>query len=151
MAKRVYKTDVLIIGGGLAGIATATELLESGHTILILDRDDEEALGGLARWSFGGIFLVDSREQRRLRIKDSVELAYRDWIRTGELEGGDALAQEWARKYVEQCTDDVGDWLRQRSIKFFPVVHWVERGQYEPGNSVPRFHMVWGTELPGSY
>lgn len=145
MTTLTYKTDVLIVGGGLAGIAAAVEALDKGLRILIVDRDERGAFGGLARWSFGGIFLVDSKEQRRLGIRDSAQLAFEDWIRTGEMSGGDEPALSWARAYVDGCTKEVGDWLRQRSVRFFPVVHWVERGMYEPGNSVPRFHMVWGT------
>ncbi len=140
-----YKTDVLIVGGGLAGIAAAIESLDRGLNVLIVDRDEPSAFGGLARWSFGGIFLVDSTQQRRLGIRDSAQLAFDDWVRTGEIDEGAHLARNWARAYVDNCSRDVGEWLRGRSIRFFPVVHWVERGMYEPGNSVPRFHMVWGT------
>ncbi|MBT8400565.1 MAG: FAD-binding dehydrogenase [Rhodothermia bacterium] len=140
-----YKTDVLIVGGGLAGIAAAIESLDRGLRVLIVDRDEPAAFGGLARWSFGGIFLVDSKEQRRLGIRDSVPLAYEDWVRTGEIPEGAELARSWARAYVDNCAIEVGEWLRKKDVRFFPVVHWVERGLYEPGNSVPRFHMVWGT------
>ncbi len=129
----------------MAGIAAAIESLDRGLRVLIVDRDEPASFGGLARWSFGGIFLVDSKEQRRLGIRDSAQLAFDDWVRTGEIAEDAQLARSWAQAYVDGCAREVGEWLRKRSIRFFPVVHWVERGMYEPGNSVPRFHMVWGT------
>lgn len=145
MSTRTYKADVAIVGGGLAGIACAFELSEYGRTVVLVDRDDPDEFGGLARWSFGGIFLVDSREQRRMRIRDSPELALADWVEAGELGSTDVLARDWARAYVDRCKEDVDLWLRRIGVRFFPVVHWVERGWHRRGNSVPRFHMIWGT------
>ena len=140
-----YKSDVVIIGGGIAGITCALELLDSNLKVILIDRDDRENFGGLAKESFGGMFFVDTPHQRRLGIKDSIDIATRDWFSFAEFDDGDLWQKKWAEKYIQQCRDDVYFWLRERSIKFFPVVHWVERGLHQPGNSFPRFHMVWGT------
>jgi len=139
------KTDVLIIGAGLTGIVAAQELLDAGKSVILLDRDSRDNLGGLARESFGGMFFVDTPEQRKSGIEDSPELAFQDWCRFGELSKDDGLAWEWAKRYVERTTPDVYDWVKQRNIGFLPVLNWVERGFDVPGNSRPRFHMVWGT------
>lgn len=140
-----YRSEVLIVGGGLAGIVTALELLDSGKTITLLDRDLESAFGGLARESFGGMFFVDSPEQRRLGVRDSTDLAFRDWCSFGEFGPQDTWPRAWAEAYVHRCSPDVYHWVRKHGIGFFPVVNWVERGEFRPGNSVPRFHIVWGT------
>ena len=140
-----YRADAIVIGGGLAGLATALELLDHGRSVVLLERAGPEKLGGLARWSFGGIFFAGSPEQKRAGIEDSADLAWRDWLRYGELAEQDVWPRRWAESYVHRCIDDVYAWLRQRGITFFPVVNWVERGLHGPGNSVPRFHMVWGT------
>jgi hypothetical protein len=140
-----YQTDALIIGGGLAGLVTALELLDSDHRILILDRDEPSRLGGLAKESFGGITMIGTPHQKRTGIQDSPEQALADWIRTAEFEAGDIWPKLWAEYYVHYSLQKIYHWLSKRSVKFFPVVHWVERGLYTPGNSVPRFHMVWGT------
>jgi predicted oxidoreductase len=145
MADATYRADVAVVGGGIAGIVTALQLLDEGLSVVMLDRDDRESLGGLAKWSFGGIFLVDSREQRRLGFKDDPDLALQDWLRAGELDPTDEWPVRWARAFVDGVADDVDDWLRRLGVRFFPVVHWVERGGHAAGNSVPRFHMVWGT------
>ena len=140
-----YKADVIIAGGGIAGIVTAIELLEKSHKVLILERDTADKFGGLAKESFGGMFFVNTPEQRRTGIKDSPELALRDWFSFAEFGENDHLPKKWAEQYVHLCTGQVYKWLRKRGVSYFPVVHWVERGLYKPGNSVPRFHMVWGT------
>lgn len=140
-----YQSDVVIIGGGIAGIVTALECLEAGKLVTILDRDAQENFGGLAKESFGGMFFVDTPEQRKSKIADSQELAFRDWCSFGELSGKDGLAYDWAKAYVERTTPDVYDWVKARGIGFFPVVAWAERGLQGDENSVPRFHMVWGT------
>ena len=139
------QSDVLIIGGGISGIVAAQELLEAGKSVMILDRDSAENFGGLARESFGGMFFVDTPDQRKAGIKDSPEIAFRDWCSFGELGPDDGLSYEWARRYVERTTPDVYDWVKKRGIGFLPVMNWVERGFDTPGNSLPRFHMVWGT------
>lgn len=145
MAQEALRSEVAIVGGGLAGLVTALELLERGKRVTILDRDVEERLGGLARESFGGMFFVDTPHQRRLGIRDSADLALRDWLSFAELGPGDAWPRRWAEEYTARCREEVFDWLTGFGIGFFPVVHWVERGLFRPGNSVPRFHMVWGT------
>jgi len=141
----VDRSDVLIIGGGIAGIATALELLDGGKSVLLMDRDEEAAFGGLARESFGGMFFVDSPEQRRQGIRDSAELAWRDWQSFAEFEAGDHWPRAWAKAYVHRATADVSGWVRRFGVSFLPVVNWVERGEFRPGNSVPRFHVAWGT------
>jgi predicted oxidoreductase len=139
------RSDVLIIGGGIAGIVTALELLDGGKTVALVDRDEEGAFGGLARESFGGMFFVDSAEQRRQGIRDSAELAFRDWCSFAEFDADDVLPRAWAEAYVSRCTAEVHRWVRRHGVSFLPVVNWVERGEFRPGNSVPRFHVCWGT------
>ncbi len=143
-----YRSDVVIIGGGLAGIVAALELLSAGRRVLLLDRDREENFGGLAKESFGGLFLVGTDEQRRSRVHDTPELALRDWLSFGAF-GQDPAAEHWPRQwaeaYVNECHGDVYRWLKQRGIRFLPVPLWVERGRHGEGNSVPRWHVVWGT------
>jgi predicted oxidoreductase len=145
MPDSTYEADVIIVGGGIAGITTALELLERKHRVLLLDRDTADQFGGLARWSFGGIFFVDTPQQRLAGIKDSPALALQDWHSFAEFEDDATWPKRWAEQYVHRCREDVYRWLRGHGLSFFPVVHWVERGLYQPGNSVPRFHMVWGT------
>ncbi len=142
---QTYRSDVLVVGGGIAGITTALELLGSGQSVVLLDRDEEAAFGGLARESFGGMFFVDTPEQRRQGMRDSADLALRDWCSFAEFGPDDHWPKAWAQAYVNRCTPDVYHWLRQHGIGFFPVVNWVERGEFRPGNSLPRFHLVWGT------
>ena len=137
--------DVIIIGGGLAGIVASIELLSTGRRVTLLDRDSEENFGGLAKESFGGLFVVDSAEQRRAGVRDTPDLALRDWLAFGEFHATDVWPRRWAEAYVHGCNEDVYRWLKARGIRFLPLPSWVERGQYTPGNSVPRFHMVWGT------
>jgi predicted oxidoreductase len=137
--------DILIIGGGIAGITTALDLLDGRKTIALFDRDEENAFGGLARESFGGMFFVDSPEQRRQGIRDSCDLALRDWQSFAEFGADDRWPKAWAETYVQRCTADVYRWVRGHGISFLPVVNWVERGEFRPGNSVPRFHIAWGT------
>ena len=138
-------TDIVIIGGGIAGICAALEALDAGRRVLMLDRDAEANFGGLAKESFGGIFLVGTPEQRRAGIHDTPQLALADWRAFGELDPADRWPNAWAEAYTHRCHDDVGQWLRERGVGFVPAPHWVERGLYTPGNSVPRFHIVWGT------
>jgi uncharacterized protein len=139
------RSDVLIIGGGIAGITTALELLEGGKSVALIDRDEESVFGGLARESFGGMFFVDSPEQRRQGIRDSAELAYSDWCSFAEFDSEDDLPRAWAKAYVSRATADVYRFVRSCGVSFLPVVNWVERGEFRPGNSVPRFHISWGT------
>ena len=139
------RSDILIIGGGIAGIATALDLLDGGCSVLLVDRDEEAVFGGLARESFGGMFFVGSPVQRRQGIRDSTELAWRDWQSFAEFGPDDQWPRAWAQAYVNRTTRDVYRWVRGIGVSFLPVVNWVERGEFQPGNSVPRFHIAWGT------
>ena len=145
------KYDVAIVGAGLAGLVAACELIDAKKKVLLVDQEPENSIGGQAYWSFGGIFLVNSPEQRRLGIKDSKELAWQDWQGTAgfdRLEDEESWAYKWARAYVDFAAGEKYDWLKSKGIKFFPVVGWAERGGSLAGghgNSVPRFHIVWGT------
>ncbi|MBS0194537.1 MAG: FAD-dependent oxidoreductase [Proteobacteria bacterium] len=139
------QADVLVIGGGLAGIVCALELLRGGRSVMLVDRDTRERFGGLARWAFGGMALVGTPLQAKMKIPDTPEIALRDWIRFGELDPHDELPLAWARHYVEHSRADVHDWLREHGIGFMPAVNWVERGRFGEGNSLPRYHVVWGS------
>ena len=123
-------SEVIVIGGGIAGICAALELLDAGRRVLILERDTEENFGGLAKESFGGIFLVGTPEQRRAGIRDTPELALADWHAFGELDLADRWPCAWAEAYVQRCHDEVGVWLRQRGVGFLPAPHWVEPVSY---------------------
>jgi uncharacterized protein len=136
--------DVIVIGGGIAGLVATLELLEHGRDVLLIDRCKPEEVGGLAREAFGGMFMVDTPEQRRSRIPDSVELALEDWMRMADFDPGDEWPRRWAEEYVARARDEVGGWLKSHGVRFFPVVNWAERGVYGDGNSVPRFHLTWG-------
>lgn len=139
--------DALVIGGGLAGVVTALELLRAGQQVTLVDRDTPERFGGLALWAFGGMALVGTSLQVRMRIPDTPERALADWQRFGELAPDDHWPQAWARYYVEHSCSQVYEWLQQEGVKFMPAVNWVERGINGDGNSVPRYHVVWGTSL----
>ncbi len=140
-----HSAEVAIAGGGLAGIAAALEALGRGRRVLLLDRDDEENLGGLAKEAFGGLWFAGTPLQRSRGIRDSAELGWSDWQAFGELRPLHAWPRAWAQAYVERCVPEVHDWLVALGIRFMPLPLWVERGLYLPGNSVPRFHLVWGT------
>lgn len=133
-----------MIGAGIAGLVASLELLEFGRDVLLLDRCEPHELGGLAREAFGGTFMVDTPEQRRSGIEDSVELAWQDWQTLAGFEEGDVWPRRWAEQYVARARDEVGGWLKSHGVWFFPVVNWAERGVYGDGNSVPRFHLCWG-------
>jgi uncharacterized protein len=136
--------DVVVIGAGIAGLVATLELLEHGRDVVLLDRCKPEEVGGLAREAFGGMFMVDTPEQRRSGIDDSEELALDDWLRMADFDAGDEWPRRWAEEYVRRARDEVGGWLRDHGVRFFPVVNWAERGVYGDGNSVPRFHLTWG-------
>ena len=138
-------SDVLVIGGGLAGIVSTLEALRAGQRVTLVDRDTPERLGGLALWAFGGMALVGTPLQARMKIPDTPEVALRDWLRFGELDPHDIWAQQWARYYVEHSRTEVYDWLLTEGVRFMPAVNWVERGLQGDGNSLPRYHIVWGT------
>ncbi|WP_276353254.1 FAD-binding dehydrogenase [Cohnella caldifontis] len=142
--------DAIVAGAGLAGLVAAAELADAGKRVLLLDQEPEASFGGQAWWSFGGLFLVDSPEQRRLGIKDSRELAWQDWLGSAgfDREDEDRWARRWAEAYVDFAAGEKRAWLHGMGVRFFPVVGWAERGGYLAeghGNSVPRFHVVWGT------
>jgi len=139
------QSEAIIVGGGLAGIVCALELLEAGRRVLLLDRDVEENFGGLAKESFGGMFFVGTPEQRRAKVADSVDLALEDWRAFAEFGPEDHWPQRWAEYTVHQCTERGYRWLKSLGIRFFPVPQWADRGVHTRGNSAPRFHLVWGT------
>jgi len=145
----VADADVIIVGAGLAGLVAAVELTDAGRKIIIVDQEPEQSLGGQAFWSFGGLFLVDSPEQRRMRIRDSHDLALEDWMGTAAFDRPeDFWPRKWAEAYVGFAAGEKRSWLIERGLKFFPVVGWAERGGGNAsghGNSVPRFHITWGT------
>jgi uncharacterized protein len=141
--------DVIVVGAGLAGLVATAELADRGKKVLLLDQEGEQSLGGQAWWSFGGLFFVDTPEQRRLRIKDSRELAWQDWLGTAGFDRDeDHWPLKWAEAYVDFAAGEKRAWLREMGHRVFPVVGWAERGGYTAtghGNSVPRFHITWGT------
>jgi uncharacterized protein len=142
-------TDVIVVGAGLAGLVATCELLERGKRVLIVEQENAANLGGQAFWSFGGLFFVDSPEQRRMGIHDSHELALQDWLGTAAFDREeDYWPRRWAHAYVDFAAGEKRSWLRERGLQLFPLVGWAERGGYDArghGNSVPRFHITWGT------
>jgi uncharacterized protein len=143
------QADVIIVGAGLAGLVAACEVVDRGKRVLIVDQENSANLGGQAFWSFGGLFFVDSPEQRRLGVHDSHELALQDWLGTAAFDRQeDYWPRQWAHAYVDFAAGEKRSWLRARGLKIFPLVGWAERGGYGAqghGNSVPRFHITWGT------
>jgi len=141
--------DAIIVGAGLSGLVTAAELVDAGKRVVIVDQEPESNLGAQAWWSFGGLFLVDSPEQRRLGVRDSLELARQDWAGTAGFDRDeDEWARRWADAYLEFAAGEKRAWLHEKGLRFFPIVGWAERGGYNAighGNSVPRFHITWGT------
>ncbi|MEU9879853.1 FAD-binding dehydrogenase [Streptomyces phaeochromogenes] len=144
-----YDADVIVIGAGLAGLAATAELVDAGRKVILLDQEPEQSIGGQAHWSFGGLFFVDSPEQRRMRIKDSHALALQDWMGTAGFDRPeDHWPRKWAEAYVDFAAGEKRSWLHKQGVRWFPVVGWAERGGYDAnghGNSVPRFHITWGT------
>lgn len=143
------ETDVLVIGAGLAGLVAACEVIDAGKRVVIVEQESEANLGGQAFWSFGGLMLIDSPEQRRMGVKDSLELARQDWFGSAGFDRDeDRWPREWAEAYLQFAAGEKRAWLRERGVGFFPVVGWAERGgslASGHGNSVPRFHITWGT------
>jgi predicted oxidoreductase len=142
-------TDAVVVGAGLAGLVATAELADAGRRVVLVDQEPEQSLGGQAFWSFGGLFLVDSPEQRRMGIKDSHALALQDWMGTAAFDRDeDHWPRRWAEAYVDFACGEKRAWLHAQSVRWFPVVGWAERGGYGAighGNSVPRFHITWGT------
>ncbi|MGY4709804.1 FAD-binding dehydrogenase [Mycolicibacterium sp. CBM1] len=145
------EADVIVVGAGLAGLVATHELTSRGKRVALVDQENEANLGGQAYWSFGGLFLVDTPEQRRLGVKDSFELAWSDWRGSAQfdrIDDEDSWAVKWARAYVEFAAGEKRSWLHGHGITFLPTVGWAERGDLRSdghGNSVPRFHVAWGT------
>jgi len=146
----VTDADVIVVGAGLAGLVATAELIDAGKSVIVVEQESAQNFGGQAFWSFGGIFLVDSPEQRRMGVRDNVDLAWQDWEGTAgfDREADDHWGRQWARAYVDFAAGEKRSWLRERGVRFFPVVGWAERGDGRAmghGNSVPRFHVTWGT------
>jgi hypothetical protein len=145
------KHDVIVVGAGLAGLTATAEIADRGKTVLLLDQEPESSLGGQAWWSFGGLFLINSPEQRMMGVKDSKELAWQDWMGTAGFDRDDDedyWAKKWAEAYIDFAAGEKRAWLHGMGVRIFPVVGWAERGGYLAeghGNSVPRFHITWGT------
>jgi uncharacterized protein len=141
--------DVIVVGAGLAGLVATAELADAGRRVLLVDQEPEVSLGGQAFWSFGGLFFVDSPEQRRMGIHDSRELAWQDWLGTAGFDRPeDEWPRRWAEAYVDFAAGEKRSWLHAQGVRFVPNVGWAERGGYLAtghGNSVPRFHVTWGT------
>ena len=139
------QTEIVIAGGGLAGIVAAYELLGRGRRVLLIDKDRRENFGGLAKESFGGVHMIGTPHQKRLRIHDSPELAWRDWQSVADYGPNDEWPRAWGRFYCENSREHIFEFLDRKKIAFLPLVNWPERGLYAPGNTVPRWHIVWGT------
>ncbi|MER5267367.1 FAD-binding dehydrogenase [Actinosynnema sp. NPDC002837] len=144
-----HDADVIVVGAGLAGLVATAELADAGRKVILLDQEPEASFGGQAFWSFGGLFLVDSPEQRRLKVKDSAELALQDWLGSAAFDrDADHWPRRWAEAYVNFAAGEKRAWLHEMGVRWFPLVQWAERGGYLAdghGNSVPRFHVTWGT------
>jgi uncharacterized protein len=142
-------TDVIVVGAGLAGLVATAELAAAGRRVVVVEQEPAVSLGGQAFWSFGGLFFVDSPEQRRMGIHDSPDLALQDWLGSAGFDRPqDEWPRRWAEAYVDFAAGEKRPWLHAKGVRFFPVVGWAERGGYGPtghGNSVPRFHITWGT------
>jgi predicted oxidoreductase len=147
MAERA--SDAIVVGAGLAGLVAAAELIDAGRHVTIVEQEPAASLGGQAWWSFGGLFLIDSPEQRRLGVRDSAELARQDWFGSAGFDRPeDAWPRRWAEAYLDFAAGEKRAWLHAQGMRWFPIVGWAERGGYTAnghGNSVPRFHIVWGT------
>jgi uncharacterized protein len=143
------KADAIVIGAGLSGLVATAELAAAGKRVILLDQEPEQSLGGQAFWSFGGLFFVNSPEQRRLKIRDSRDLALQDWMASAGFDRKeDHWPKRWAEAYIDFAAGDKRSWLKQLGVRFFPIVGWAERGGMtatQHGNSVPRFHITWGT------
>ena len=141
--------DVIVVGAGLAGLVSATEAAERGFSVCVLDQEGEQNLGGQAFWSLGGLFFVDSPEQRRMRVRDSLDLARQDWLGSAGFDRPeDYWPRRWAEAYLDFAAGEKREWLHRMGMRWFPIVGWAERGgslAHGHGNSVPRFHVTWGT------
>lgn len=143
------EADAIVVGHGLAGLVATAELADAGRKVLLVDQESVANIGGQAHWSFGGLFFVDSPEQRRMGIKDSAELAHGDWMNTAGFDREeDHWPRQWAQAYLDFAGGEKRAWLHEQGMRWFPIVGWAERGDgsaHGHGNSVPRFHITWGT------
>ena len=141
--------DAIIIGSGLSGLVAAAELGDRGKHVVIVDQEPRSFLGGQAFWSLGGLFMIDTPEQRRMGIRDSRELALSDWMGSAQFDRDeDAWPRKWATEYIDFAAGEMRPWLHSMGHRWFPIVGWAERGggfADGHGNSVPRFHLTWGT------
>jgi len=146
---RTMDSDAIVVGAGLSGLVAAHELAAADRSVIILDAEQLGSVGGQAHWSLGGLFLVNSPEQRRLRIHDSEELALSDWLGSAAFDRAeDYWPRRWAAAYVHFAAGEQRNWLHSMGVRWFPLIQWAERGGYATpghGNSVPRFHITWGT------
>lgn len=143
------KTDIVVIGGGQSGLVAAHEAVLRGRNVIVLDQEGPQSLGGQAFWSLGGLFMIDTPEQRRMGIRDSRDLAEQDWLGSAGFDRPeDAMPRRWAKAYLDFAAGPMRDYLQGVGMRWFPVVGWAERGGGAAdghGNSVPRFHITWGT------
>jgi predicted oxidoreductase len=139
--------DVIIIGAGISGLTAALELAKQNNQVIIIDAQEEDKVGGLARTAFGGMALIGTPEQKRNGITDNADIALKDWYSFANFSAKDVFPKQWAKLYVDQCYQDVYLYIKKLGVKFLPAVNWVERGLYSGGNSVPRYHVIWGTSL----
>ncbi|WP_116051504.1 FAD-binding dehydrogenase [Amycolatopsis palatopharyngis] len=142
--------DVIVVGAGLAGLVTTHELVKAGKQVLIVEQENAANRGGQAFWSLAGLFLVNSPEQRRFGIKDSYELALQDWLGSAgfDRDREDFWPRQWAQAYVEFAAGEKRKYLHDLGLRVLPFPGWAERGDGTAGghgNSVPRFHLTWGT------
>ncbi|MEV6349276.1 FAD-binding dehydrogenase [Actinoplanes sp. NPDC051851] len=154
-AATTYDADAIVVGHGLAGLVATTELITAGKKVLLLDQENANNLGGQAFWSFGGLFFVNSVEQVLMGVYDSYDLAWQDWLGAAGFDRGiddptgqDYWAYKWAQAYVQFASGEKRSWLAGLGLQWFPAVGWAERGgglADGHGNSVPRFHVTWGT------
>jgi len=144
-----HDADAIVVGAGLAGLVATAELAAAGRHVIVVEQEPAVSLGGQAFWSFGGLFLVNSPEQRRMGVRDSHDLALQDWLGSAGFDRPeDEWPRQWAEAYVDFASGEKRAWLHAKGVRFFPVVGWAERGGYSAtghGNSVPRFHITWGT------
>ncbi len=141
------QADIIIVGAGIAGLVCALDLLKAGKSVLIIDAQSREKVGGLACSAFGGMTLIGTPEQKAKGIRDTPEIAYKDWCSFASFDENDIWPRAWAKHYVEHSITDIYEYIHALNVKFLPAVNWVERGLYVPGNSLPRYHILWGASL----
>ncbi|MCG7633480.1 FAD-binding dehydrogenase [Gordonia McavH-238-E] len=145
-----HGADAVVVGAGLAGLVATYELTKAGRRVVVVDQENRNNLGAQAFWSLGGLFMVDTPEQRRLGIRDSADLALQDWMGSAgfDRDDEDYWPRQWARAYVDFAATEKRQYLHDLGLRITPIVGWAERGggfADGHGNSVPRFHLTWGT------